>query len=758
MRPAVHEAYAFGEFELDLASRSLTRSGSVVPLAPKTFDLLTMMVRRAGTLLSKREILEELWPDTFIEEANVSFQIATLRKAIGENASLWIETVPKHGYRFKAPVERLTSTDLPNDVLGGPSERLGVRTHGRPEVTTAVKRGHWRRVLVASVVAMAMMGAAWLIARRNHHSPATLLIALPLTTYPGFEKDPSLSPDGSQVAFTWNGPKRNNFDIYVKVLGEEPPLRLTSDARPEYSPAWSPDGRYIAFCRPTTDHGGEVVIVPALGGPERIVVRPSADWIPAWPSADRIPQNFNRMLSWFPDGTALAVVGHRLRSGPESSEPHPGPAAIYGVSLATGRSWPLTFPSDRMLGDGLPAISPDGRQLAFVRAEVWNFDQPQLFSVPLTTAKSASGQPVPLGADLIFGALSGPREWIGSGLAWLPDSRTVVFAQRGRLWSVPVPSGVPKLLPLSGFRPSELSISRTGRLVFVNESFDLDILRVAGPTNSNISSESRLPVPWISSTWPDTNPQYSPDGRRIAFTSMRGGGLQIWVCDSNGSNPVQLTHFAVNTGSPRWSPDGRYIAFDSEEAGESDIYVIPAEGGPARRFTPDDSHEDLPSWSRDGHWIYYESNRTGEFQLWKAPFPSGTPVQVTRDWGKHAFESPDGKFVYYSKEDRLGIWRQPVGGGREQLVIDHGQPGFWGMYEHGLCVLSASSPPPRVECLDFTRHALFTVVTLPDDRRIWTTGPSLAVSPDGQWVLYSHVERVESSLMSVDNLTQVLGW
>ena len=749
MRPAIHEAYVFGEFELDLASRSLTRSGSAVPLAPKTFDLLTMMVRRAGTLLSKREILEELWPDTFIEEANVSFQIATLRKALGENASLWIETVPKHGYRFKAPVERLTSTNLPNDASGGLGERLGVLTQGPPEVATAVKRGHWRRLLVASVVVMAMMGAAWLIARRNHHSPATLLIALPLATYPGFETDPNLSPDGSQVAFAWDGPKQENLDIYVKVIGEEPLLRLTSDARPEYSPAWSPDGRYIAFCRE-----GEVVIMPALGGSERVVARASADWI---------PDHLSGCVSWFPDGSALAVVGHPAR-GPNGSG-HPifnslaasESFAIYGVSLATGHSSQLTFPADRTLGDGGPKISPDGRQLAFLRSNTVDFDQPQLFSVPLTSNKLPSGEPVRLGADVIFGADSGPREVIGTGLAWLPDSRTVVFAQRGRLWSVPAPSGVPKLLPLSGFRPSELSISRTGRLVFVNESFDLDILRVPGPTNRNISSKNPSPVPFISSTSLDTNPRYSPDGKRITFTSMRGGGLQIWVCDSNGSNPVQLTHFAVNTGAPRWSPDGRYIAFDSQEAGQGDIYVVPAEGGPARRFTLDDSHEEFPSWSRDGRWIYFGSNRTGRFQLWKAPFPSGTPVQVTRDWGKDAFESPDGRFVYYAKEDGPGIWRQPVGGGREQLVVDHGQPAFWDMYNHGLCLLNNESHPPRVECLDFTSHALSTMFTLPDDHRIWRTGPSFAVSPDGQWVLYSHV-RADNSIMSVDNLTRVLRW
>jgi hypothetical protein len=132
------------------------------------------------------------------------------------------------------------------------------------------------------------------------------------------------------------------------------------------------------------------------------------------------------------------------------------------------------------------------------------------------------------------------------------------------------------------------------------------------------------------------------------------------------------------------------------------------------------------------------------------------PVQVTRNGGKDSFESSDGKFVYYAKEDRRGIWRQPVGGGREQLVVDDGELYFWDMYNHGLCLLNREPHPPRVECLDFTSRTLSTVLTLPDDHRIWDTGPSFSVSPDGQWVLYSHVQRADNRIMSVDNLSQVI--
>src|SRR5579875_2736886 len=94
------EIYTFESYTLDPDSRSLTRSGGAVTIPPKTFDLLVLMVESGGRLLSKRELMDALWGGTFVEESNLSFQISTLRKLLGEEGSAWIEAVPKHGYRF----------------------------------------------------------------------------------------------------------------------------------------------------------------------------------------------------------------------------------------------------------------------------------------------------------------------------------------------------------------------------------------------------------------------------------------------------------------------------------------------------------------------------------------------------------------------------------------------------------------------------------------------------------------------------------
>src|SRR5205814_3472723 len=104
--------YDFGAYRLDPAKRLLTRGGESVTLAPKTYELLLLLVQSEGRALSKRELMTALWPDTFVEEANLSFQITTLRKALGEE---WVETVPKHGYRFTIPVTSVATDGAPRD-------------------------------------------------------------------------------------------------------------------------------------------------------------------------------------------------------------------------------------------------------------------------------------------------------------------------------------------------------------------------------------------------------------------------------------------------------------------------------------------------------------------------------------------------------------------------------------------------------------------------------------------------------------------
>ena len=308
--------------------------------------------------------------------------------------------------------------------------------------------------------------------------------------------------------------------------------------------------------------------------------------------------------------------------------------------------------------------------------------------------------------------------------------------------------GTPEQLSV-GEGGSTLAISRQGNhLAYSQESRDTDIWRVGTSGSTSMRSPTRL----ISSTRLEYGPQYSPDSKRIAFTSGRSGSNEIWLCDADGLNPVQLTSFAgPDVGSPRWSPDGRQVAFDSVATGNRDIFVVSVEGGKPRRLTEDSSDEVRPSWSRNGRWIYFGSNRTGDWQVWKAPAAGGKAVQVTQQGGREAIESLDGTSVYYTKSFGIpGIWKVPVTGGDETRVLDEALQGFWALLDNGIYFVNPKTTPhPTIDFFNFATGRTSQVAVI--EKELQLTSPSLAVSPDGRWLLYAEVDDFENDIMLVEN-------
>jgi Tol biopolymer transport system component len=181
---------------------------------------------------------------------------------------------------------------------------------------------------------------------------------------------------------------------------------------------------------------------------------------------------------------------------------------------------------------------------------------------------------------------------------------------------------------------------------------------------------NRAPEPVVASAGGNRNASFSPDGRRIAFKSMRGGVLGIWISDADGSHPTQPVSFESYMGTPRWSPDGRRLVFDSLQAGNWDLYLMDLEGGAPRRLTQEPSEDATGTWSRDGRFIYFHSDRSGRMELWKMPSEGGAAGQFTRGGGYYGIESPDARFVYYSKSlEGSGIWRVPSTGGEPVEVV-----------------------------------------------------------------------------------------
>jgi Tol biopolymer transport system component len=272
----------------------------------------------------------------------------------------------------------------------------------------------------------------------------------------------------------------------------------------------------------------------------------------------------------------------------------------------------------------------------------------------------------------------------------------------------------------------------------------------------------------ISSSKSDSAPQYSPDGKRITFSSDRSGSFELWACEADGSKPVQLTDFSGQAGAPFdpsthpaaiWSPDGRQIAFDASPDGNADIFVISGEGGRPRRLTEDPAEDNAPSWSRDGRWIYFGSNRSGRMEIWKMPSDGGEARQVTKGGGSVAYESMDGKFLYYTRGRNVaGIWRVPVAGGEEgeeTLVLDIHKAGYWRAWtlvEEGIYFLTAENlARPAIEFFRFSTGRVTEVAVLTTPFRPWTNPQGLSVSADGRWILYAQADREDMDIMLVEN-------
>ncbi len=573
---------------------------------------------------------------------------------------------------------------------------------------------------VAALVALGIGAALWFqFLRPSSKSEMAPMRVLPLTTLSGSEIDPALSPDGNQVAFSWDGETGDNFDIYLKLIGAETTLRLTDTPALDCCPAWSPDGRSIAFMR-ISETKGEIFIVPALGGPERkLQTTRGAIPFPIW-----------RFVSWSPDGRLLAFADQ----GPDE-----GPYAIFLVSVESLERRKLSAPPAEYLGDSYPVFSPDGKTLAFVRVASLSLGDIYLLSV-------AGGEP----RRLTFG---NPHT---HGLDWTPDGSEIIYssflASAPSLWRISTSGGAPERLAVGGENASNPSISgQRHRLAYQQGVSDSNIWRidVQGSTGGNRSAAKLI----ASTRW-ESDPQFSPDGKKITFCSDRSGSIEIWICDSDGSNCLQLTSFqGPHTVTPRWSPDCQRIAFDSRPEGHSDIYVIDLEYRVPRRLTTDTANDVVPSWSNDGRWIYFASNRSGTRQVWKMPAEGGPAVQVTQNGGFAAFESPDGQFVYYAKFTEPGMWRVPVEGGEETLVLDLLQPGLWGYWavvDEGIYFLNAEAKPrPTIEFFRFaTRRA--TRVFVPEKDPVYGA-PGLALSPDGRWILYAQVDQETSDIMLVEN-------
>jgi len=229
----------------------------------------------------------------------------------------------------------------------------------------------------------------------------------------------------------------------------------------------------------------------------------------------------------------------------------------------------------------------------------------------------------------------------------------------------------------------------------------------------------------------------------------------MWVCDSQGGGAVQLTSL-VGIGDPAWSPDGSKIAFLGRPEARFDIFVIGASGGSPRQLTAGTSRENSPSWSRDGRWIYFGSDRGGSRQLWKMPAEGGKATQLTQHGGHTGVESMDGKYFYYVvTASGGGIWKVPVDGGDETLVLPVNLRWWtnWALGDEGIYFLdfTGEGNPRKMLLKLFRFDTRQTTQIAALEQPVRHALVQLSLSPDARWLVYDQLDRSESDLMLIDN-------
>jgi Tol biopolymer transport system component len=445
----------------------------------------------------------------------------------------------------------------------------------------------------------------------------------------------------------------------VKQIGPGDYQRLTSDPKADILPRWSPDGNWIAFLRHGDSGTANVMAVPAMGGREH-----------------KVGEAEPRTLDWSPDGHWLLITN---RPSPDHG------TGLALISFETAEIRQITSPTGSQ-GDWFGSFAPDGHALAFLRTRA---RQERLMVLALSRSLQPVGQP----AEFSF-----PQHL--TSLCWTDDSRDIIFSasdgeESTMLWRMPA-SGKSTRRLLSYLGNAQLpSVSRRGsRMAFARRLlYEANLWTVELDDKHQPTGRGQLA---FASTRPECAPRFSPDGGKVVFQSERSGRFAIWVCETGGANCFPVSPPGPLAANPDWSPDGKWIAFNTYGASGSEIDLVGSDGGKPKfltRGTPKFDGAMVPRWSHNGQWIYFNC---GERQICRVASSGGEAQTVSGAEGWFADESPDGRWLYFSTggEGRPGrLKRVPVSGGKAREILSQVSGRNWALTLAGVWFMA---PPPTV--------------------------------------------------------------
>lgn len=581
-----------GECTVDVPLREISAPGARRPVrvTPKAMAVLLVLVENAGRVVSRDALIARVWPDTLPTDDVLTQAVTQLRKAFGEKrgSTRYIETIAKSGYRLLAKVQGAASgaatnaeafdadktpagASLDEDVgressLSPPDTMpldsplpIGAATARTSPARSPHLRRHlpWRSPLLWTAAILLVVGGLaglwWLRSGPVGRTAAAVSYgALPatpeqpyllITSSPGYELSPTLSPDGAMVAYTATLPNRLGTVVMVQTTAQAvaKPLSLPPAGVSDRLPAWSPDGRSIAFSRRDGGNDCQILVAAANGGSERRVG--------ACNGLDDLG------FDWTPDGRGL-VFGSMSESGRTTG--------IRILDLATGRWRALEYGFDGRDLDTEPRYSPDGEWIAFVR-------NPQFGDVWRVPAGGGRAE------RLTF--QSGEMR----GWDWLPDGRGLVFGRRinaqTRVYRLDIASGQLRDLGIEDAQSPDVAAS-TPVMAFVRRRPGFQIYRV-DPAKAE-GPEGLASKALFASTGRDTHPAIAPDGRQLVFASDRSGHFHLWWGDVERPDSLRLIDGLHPEAQrmPEWSPDSQYLlAVGTDHAGKRGLFEVAAASG-----------------------------------------------------------------------------------------------------------------------------------------------------------------------------------
>lgn len=519
-----------GEQVVDVGALRIVTRPESPRLTSKAMAVLIELVRQAGATVTREQLLDRVWAGRVTTPDVLTQAVKELRRALADDGKTphYIETIPKVGYRLIAPVLVLDgpgtgllmeSGVAPMPLADEPDAGEEVpATADRPPCRRALAAAWGLAALVVGVVAVFGYGGRF---RRDGDvaAPGRWQVAdlRALTSDPGAEYRPRLSPDATRVAFTAFDPKTRSERLVMRSVAPSQRIFLTQGGPAvEGLPVWSPDGQRIAFERLGPNYC-EMFLVPGLGGAEQEV--------------RKCQDAASNYFDWTPDGRGL-VSSERLDGGK-------GDFQMFRFDLQSGRKDALSY--ERVAGaqDLDARYSPDGRHLAFRRGLAPYSD---LFVMPAEGGQAR--QVTRISARI-------------RGYAWMADNRTLVYSSDHSgvpaLYAVDVEDGQSEAL---GIGPAAFPDAARGGNAVVYEITRTQVRLARLPLRAD-GAPARLLAP---STGNDYGAVLSPDGRRVVFSSDRSGQRQAWLYDFDSDTTTQLTDAPASpTLSVRWSPDADRI-------------------------------------------------------------------------------------------------------------------------------------------------------------------------------------------------------